>query len=277
MKQLLLVCLLVISSSTFVNAQKVKIKKGLVKVDGKSYCRTDCKGVLIDDCQILSLQGEILASITFHQIEDEGELSTAIVEVIFAKTAFFEEEAEYKAQVKIKFKYRQQIIKAFYQYRVIQFNQLDEVGVKNFVNAYSIDYLNKDKDNTTDESENNAAKEEDDEIVEEKKEDEFELVKRDRNAKIFAFGKILQQDFKEIGKYELDTFTEENVMKYKYSFYLPNGTLVAEAVMKQKDSNGVVALTTMKDNEVRNVILKPKFVHMVVEDIAKILVKQRYL
>ncbi len=249
--------ILVINTS-FAQKAKVKIKKGTVSVNKVPYCKTDCKGVLVTDCVIKSLDGQILASLVFHDLKD-GETDLSIFEVIFM-------DMNYKAQVRTELSFRKKLIRKFHQYKVIEGNALNEARVKNFVKAHAKDYLSLYSPETV--------KKQSNENIDDKK---YPLVERDINKPLLLFGEKIQQNFKKIGTYKHETFLDNGDIKQKFSFYLTDGTLIATGIMAQFPKNGACKLTTIKDNKIRNIKVSGQFKDDFTKGIAQYLIERYYL
>lgn len=248
-------------NSAIAQKAKIKIKKGQVTINKKPYCKTDCKGVLVTDCMIKSLDGQVLASIVFHDLKD-GEKDISIFEVIFM-------DMDYKAQVQTEFSFRKKLMRKFHQYKVIEGNTLNEAGVKNFVKAHSKDYLSLYSLKT---SENQPK-----ENTDNKEDKKYQLIERDISKKLLLFGEKIQQDFKKIGTYQHETFLDEGKIKQRFSFYLNDGTLIATGIMAQFPKNGDCQLTTIKDNKIKYIRINGKFKKEFTKEIAKYLIKRYYL
>jgi len=258
MKRLFFLTAFLIIPFSTVLAQKVKIKKGVVTVNKQPYCKMNCKGLLVTDCEIMSLDGKILASLVFHDLKD-GDTDIPIYEIIFANS-------NYKAQIRFQFKYRHKLIKKLYQYEVFKDNKLNEAGVKNFTNAHPKDFLsqygNPEIANQPFSSPKNG---------------KCKLVKRNIDKKLLLFGKTIQQDFKKIGTYKHETFLDGSEIKQRFSFFLMDGTLVATGIMAQFPKDGACELTTVKDNKIKNITIEGDFENSRTKAIAKYLIKRYYL
>ncbi len=101
----------------------------------------------------------------------------------------------------------------------------------------------------------------------------YQTVERNRNAGILVMGSEIKQDFKQIATYKKSSKAANGAIMETLSFYLPDGTLAAEAT-----GEGVNAkqwrVVTMKDNGVHNVSTG---FSKEAEDIAKYLSGRYYL
>lgn len=75
------------------------------------------------------------------------------------------------------------------------------------------------------------------------------LVERNRQSSVMVMGDEIKQDFKTVGKVVSSTVAAEGKIKTVYKFYLPDGTLVAEATNEGVNSLNW-SIVTSKDNEI---------------------------
>ena len=87
----------------------------------------------------------------------------------------------------------------------------------------------------------------------------------------------MQQDLREIGTYKLDFFEEGTTKKQRINYFLPDGTLVATAVMERYSNDNQCTLTTTKDNKTREMTIVGQYTDQKVESIANRLIKEYYL
>ncbi|MGB0862162.1 MAG: hypothetical protein ACPGXZ_04555 [Saprospiraceae bacterium] len=246
-------------------AQKVKIKKKVVSVNKQPYCKTNCGGAFTQDCKIKNLDGETLISLVLHEYQT-GEATNNVYEITFVGT-------KYTAQKDASFSFTKKLIREFYKYEVITDGQLNDAGIQKFVKEYNEDlkgkyaereakYLGK---TVVRESSNN------------KKAVEHKLIDRKRSANILIFGEEIQQDFKTIGRYELENSMEGTIIQQNFSFYLPDGTLIATATMAEFSKTGSCKIVTTKDNEEHLVTIKAKDKMAKAKEMTSFLVKRIYL
>lgn len=76
---------------------------------------------------------------------------------------------------------------------------------------------------------------------------EPQLVKRDRAGAVTVIGAKLQQDFKTIATWKVKPEAANGTVYHTYTFSLPDGTVVAEAVLEGVNAKSA-KVTTMKDN-----------------------------
>lgn len=81
-------------------------------------------------------------------------------------------------------------------------------------------------------------------------------VDRDRGRNIYVAGDRIRQDNKLIGTYTKNTSASDGTIFNVFSFYLPDGTKIAEARIKQFNSDHY-KLITIYDNKVRMVSISP--------------------
>jgi hypothetical protein len=256
---------LVIFATNPLHAQKIKIKKKIVSIDKEPYCKTNCGGAFTQDCKIQNLDGETLVSLVMHDYQT-GEAKNNIYEIIFIGT-------NYTAQKDASFSFIKKLIKEFYKYEVIKDGKLNEAGVQKFVKEYGEDL----KSRYSDRERNYLGKSVIKQSSGEKKTVEHDLIERKRSANIMILGQEIQQDFKIIGQYEVETSMDGTTIQQNFTFSLPDGTLIATATMEEFSEDGACQVVTAKNNGEYSLSIKSKDKMGKAKEIAQFLVKQLYL
>ena len=246
------------------HAQKVKIKKKIVSIDKVPYCKTSCGGAFTQDCKIQNLDGETLVSMILHDYQT-GEAKNNIYEIIFIGT-------DYIAQKDASFSFTKKLMREFYKYEVIKDGKLNEAGVQKFVKEYSEDLKGKYQGRENKYLGKSAVKK----PFDDKKIIQHDLIERNRSANIMVLGEEIQQDFKIIGQYEMETSMDGTTIQQTFTFSLPDGTLLATATMEEFSKNGACQIVTTKDNKEHSVSIKSKDKMAKTKEIAKFLVKRLY-
>jgi hypothetical protein len=259
------ILLLITFSTNTLHAQKVKIKKKIVRIDKEPYCKTNCGGVLTQDCKIQNLDGETLVSMIFHSYKT-SEVEQSIYEIIFIGT-------DYIAQKDLSFSFTKKLMKEFYKYEVIKDGKLNEVGVQKFVKEYGEDLKGRYSERENKYLGKSAVKKPSDS----KKMVQHDLIERKRSANIMVLGEEIQQDFKIIGQYEMETSMDGTTIQQNFTFSLPDGTLIATATMEEFSKNGTCQIVTAKDNEAHSVNIESSDKMAKAKEIAQFLVKRLYL
>ena len=237
---------LVIFSTNSLHAQKIKIKKKIVSIDKEPYCKTNCGGAFTQDCKIQNLDGETLVSLVMHEYQT-GEAKNNIYEIIFIGT-------NYTAQKDASFSFTKKLMREFYKYEVIKDGKLNEAGVQKFVKEYSEDLKGKYQGRENKYLGKSAVKK----TFDNKKIIQHDLIERKRSANILILGEEIQQDFKIIGQYEMETSMDGTTIIQNFIFSLPDGTLIATAMMEEFSKNGACQIVTVKDNEEHSITMKSK-------------------
>lgn len=81
------------------------------------------------------------------------------------------------------------------------------------------------------------------------------LVERSRTGAITVMGNKIQQDFKTIGTWKVKTEAANGTVYHTYTFSLPDGTQVAEAVLEGVNAKSAKVMT-MKDNRSSTLAVK---------------------
>ncbi len=242
-----------------VQAQSVKIKKGQVLIDKKWYASTDCGGAFVGDCKVKTPDGKIFATLILNTIpEGEGEVS--IYEITFLNT-------DYKAQQQITLGYPKKLMKEFYEFEVLKNGKTNMDGIKNFAQAYSKDLIADYKGETSEVGSSPSIE----------KNNKYKLVERDRTKNISLSNKEIKQADEKIGYYSYRKFHDNAIIKEEYKFYLPDGKLIAKAVMEHFGKDIPCQLTTIKDNDNRTITVDSTFEKERVEIMVKYLVARYYL
>lgn len=260
---LLMSCFMFLSFSASSQKAKVKVKKGQATVNKVPYCQINCKSFIPKDCEIRSLDGEIIASLVVHEFEVEGS-PKIVYEIIFLNT-------DYKAQMEADFGISKRVIKRFYKYEVLKDGVLNEAGVKNFVKVYGRDLISEYRRKSGQAVDTDRGGQNDDA--------KYKTIERDRSDDISIFRDDIKQDFKVIATFSLTTNSEGGERKDVYSFFLPNGTLVATVSTKKFSKNGRCEMLTMKDNKIQhfNINVNSASTDSRAEEMAKYLVKRHLL
>jgi len=101
-------------------------------------------------------------------------------------------------------------------------------------------------------------------------------VERNRNAMIQVFGSDIKQDFKVIGTFSHKSERVDGQSVNVYSFFLPNGTKVAEGTVPTFGDK-TCSLWTISDNRRQSLTLKSIGTSAIAKEIAEVLVRGHYL
>jgi hypothetical protein len=104
------------------------------------------------------------------------------------------------------------------------------------------------------------------------------IVERDRGQNIYVAGDRIRQDNRLIGNYTKTTFTLYGEIYNVFTFFLPDGSKIAEAKIRQFNADSY-KLVTINDNKVRDVSIK-EYINIdfdQVREISKFLSKHYYL
>jgi hypothetical protein len=231
-------------------AQKVTFKKDTIYKDGKPYGLFKAKGNMItgQDYSLQSLKGKELV---FFKLEGNG--TNNYFKVIFR-------ESGKKAYVPVT-ENRKSLAREMVMNEMILNDEINPEGEKRFLQIYDKDLSLSTSINSTQGNNNSIGA-------------NYEMIERDRSAKVQVYGFTIQQDLKEIGVFEKN----RDVVKSAdvFSFQLPNGTKIAQALF-QDDSESCQVIT-FKDNKEQTIyIQKTTFDSEMAKQIAIFLIKGGYL
>ncbi len=217
-------CLTAISVSFAVSthAQDVSVKGDVIHKDGKPYARMEKSGSMGATFAISALDGTGVLTAVYDKVaQDYVLLFSSGEEVRVSNTIGF-------GKVLAKDVVRADLFKA---------GALNPAGVKRFITAHggSAAPALPTSDNRADESRSPGAAA------------EPQLAERSRTGAITVMGAKLQQDFKTIGTWKVASEAANGTIHHTYTFSLPDGTPVAEAVTEGVDAKSA-KVATMKDN-----------------------------
>ena len=240
MKNIHFLILFVLSFSQLV-AQKITQKKDIILVDGKPYLdisKNNDGYKVTYKIKTLDQKIIILASATYG---DENENNNdSHFELTFVET---NEKAYLNA---VLMGMGKQIAKELHSNNVITGNNINNEGKKIFLMLHGKNPKNNrdefNTNNTNNSSNNNNS-------------NNNNLVQRDRNGLIFIFGDKIEQDSKTIGTTTDESVAIQGGIRHTYKFYLPNGTMIAEATYTALDSDECTIIT-LKDNRKHRITAK---------------------
>jgi hypothetical protein len=189
------------------------------------------KRVLSTDYTLFSLDGKELVDMPYECIDDPNSASK---ETCYTAFLFLQSGKRGEIILGIGTKVEKVIV----ENDLVKNNDINPAGENKFLMHYPPKYSN--KQNTTVVVVNNGTAE------------TYKTVDRNRNASIELYGTELKQDFKTIGTISKSNSSANGKMIYAVSYFLPDGTKIAEAT-----SEGINAkewhVVTMKDNKEHSV------------------------
>lgn len=245
MKNLFLLTLFLFISVQFsLQAQKVKIKKGIAYVNKKAYCKIEKGGNLIKKIYTISnLENKELLYIKSLPIQ------------LFYEINFLKDDLKMTIQQGAFTNFGKDILKKFYKAELIKNGKIDSSVLNNFISKYS-DELPVTNDNT-----NQTI------IINGNNSITYEKISRDISKPITVYVNRIEQDFKTIG-------TVVSNFNSSTFFIGSSKNKVAQATFKNNGTKSDAIIKTFSDNKIRT--LTVDFVNKN-KDVAEYLVRNDYL
>lgn len=245
MKNLFLLTLFLFISVQFsLQAQKVKIKKGIAYVNKKAYCKIEKEGNLIKKIYTISnLENKELLYIKSLPIQ------------LFYKINFLKDDLKMTIQQGAFTNFGKDILKKFYKAELIKNGKIDSSVLNNFIAKYS-DELPVTNDNT-----NQTI------IINGNNSITYEKISRDISKPITVYVNRIEQDFKTIG-------TVVSNFNSSTFFIGSSKNKVAKVTFKNNGTKSDAIIKTFSDNKIRT--LTVDFVNKN-KDVAEYLVRNDYL
>ena len=245
MKNLFLLTLFLFISVQFsLQAQKVKIKKGIAYVNKKAYCKIEKEGNLIKKIYTISnLENKELLYIKSLPIQ------------LFYEINFLKDDLKMTIQQGAFTNFGKDILKKFYKAELIKNGKIDSSVLNNFIAKYS-DELPVTNDNT-----NQTI------IINGNNSITYEKISRDISKPITVYVNRIEQDFKTIG-------TVVSNFNSSTFFIGSSKNKVAKVTFKNNGTKSDAIIKTFSDNKIRT--LTVDFVNKN-KDVAEYLVRNDYL
>jgi hypothetical protein len=193
----------------------------------------DKKVMLNSNYTLFSLNGKELVDMPYECVDDAASASK---QTCYTAFLFLQSGKRGEMIIGIGTKIERVIV----EFDLVKNNDINPAGENKFVMNHPPKYSNKPQGTTVVVINNNGNA------------DPYKTVERNRNASISIFGTEIKQDFKTIGSITKSNSPVNGKLIYTISFFLPDGTKVAEAT-----GEGVNCkewkVVTMKDNQSHNV------------------------
>ena len=255
MKKILLMLPLSILFLCGVSAQKVRYKKDMVTVDDKPYCKMVSKGFTMVTYTIKSLDDKLVAIVKPQM----GETSIPGLQYYFVMT-FMESGNQCELQPDMGF--GTQLAKDMVEAGLFKDSSMVAGGERNFL------LLHKQKFS----SDPNAKAE--NILTNSNSTMQYKTVERRKTGNISIYGDYIQQSGVEIGKVKMDRAAQAGGIKTVLTYYLPDGTKIAEATFTGIDSDNTAKVITFKDQNTTSVSIHE---HSKTKDVAAFLSENGYL
>lgn len=226
-------------------AQKVKIKKGIAYVDKKAFCKIEKEGNLIKK------------TFTISNLNDDELIFIKSLDVqLFYEVLFLDDDKKMTIQQTAFSNFSKAFVKKMYKSKLIKDGKIDASKLKKFILKYSdeVPVVATNPSVIVINNGNNGT--------------QYEKISRDTSKEIFVYANRIEQDFKTIA-----TVTSN----FNGSvFYLgsSNNIKVADVTFKNEGTTSKAIIKTTSDNKIRT--LSVSFVNRN-KEVANFLVKNDYL
>ena len=183
---------------------------------------------LASDYILYSLNGKELADMPYECVDDANSASK---QTCYTAFLFLQSGKRGEVQIGIGMKIEKLIV----ENDMVKDNDINPAGENKFLMRYPPKYSNKPQNTTV-------------VIVNNGPDIKYETVDRSRTAAIYLYGSELKQDLKLIGTVQKSNTSNSGKLIYTISYFLPNGTKVAEATGEGVNSKEW-RVVTMKDNK----------------------------
>ncbi len=186
------------------------------------------KVMLATDYTLFSLDGKELVNIPYECVEQANNSSN---QVCYHAFLFLQSGKRGEMQVGVGMKVERTIV----NYDMVRNNDINPAGENKFLMRYPPKFSGVQQTTTVVVVNNGTA-------------GTYTTVDRNRNGSISLFGTELKQDFKTIGSVTKSTSSSNGILIYTVSYFLPNGTKIAEATGEGINCKSW-RVVTMKDNQ----------------------------
>ena len=216
----IIICIILIFTTSNSNAQKVKIKDNVFIIDDSSYCKlVGKKSVINPDYSIAAMNGTELIYMNENPDKDYAEITFLTTgkkaKLPTEKTGMFNKNI---------------FVKLLFNNGVIINNEISEAGKNKFLAKYADDIVDENMVTLTT--------------------NQYNLINRNTEEEITIIGKRVMQDGIVVGMIEIKNYTDDNAnFMQKYSFVLPTNLIVAEIKVDEfnAEKNSFI---TLKDNKI---------------------------
>ncbi len=188
----------------------------------------DKKVMLATDYTLFSLNGKELVNIPYECIVQANNSSNQTCYHVFL---FLQSGRRGEIQVGLGMKVERIVV----DYDLVQNNEINPAGENKFLMRYPPKFSGLHQPTTVVVINNGNA-------------GTYTTVDRNRSGSISLFGTELKQEFKTIGSVTKSTNSSTGIMLYTFSYFLPNGTKIAEATGEGINCKSW-RVVTMKDNQ----------------------------
>lgn len=252
---------------TGLSAQKVDLDKDTITVDGKAYAvlKKTSSGLETPEFSLQTTDGEevAIAKLSTDVVPSNRATNTSGVQAHYIHITFLGSGVQASMAYYLSFK--KQFAKDVVKCNLFVNGKYDPAGEKKFVilNPYKGNQVVVNNTTVIINNGGNSGSY-----------SNYAMIDRNRSAHVYVFGNTVQQDHKNVGKVTVKNEASGGTIVYTYTYFLPDGTRVAEATI-----NGVggrsVNIVTFKDNNRHSTTIVNKVTAE--EEIATFLIANYYL